>query len=246
MPSVAPSGCATSSAGSASVPPSSPRCSGPGGTTCVHHGNTNNGDARPRQLRHRPPLREEARAWRSSPPSPPARARWYSYLFLAYSFTFHAQLVLWMQAKHRREFKGMNRTLHIWQSVRLRGGLGGDRSGRRLAVPLRHHHPLGALQLHRPELHPHQPLPAAHGTHQQPGRQLHEPQGVGPGRPRVLPLQPPRGAPPVPPHAVDARPRGCARGWRRTWGTATCVPPTSPPCEMLYRTPRVFKDANTL
>jgi fatty acid desaturase len=82
----------------------------------VHHGNTNNGDKDPdnygtvRRYEKNPGLAKFTAI-------APGSGRWYSYLFLFYSFTFHAQLVLWMQAKHRREFKGMNRTLHIWQSV---------------------------------------------------------------------------------------------------------------------------------
>ena len=81
----------------------------------VHHGNTNNGDRDPdnygtvARYEKKPGLAKFTTI-------APGSGKWYSYLFLAYSFTFHAQLVLWMQAKHRREFKGMNRTLHIVQS----------------------------------------------------------------------------------------------------------------------------------
>ena len=82
----------------------------------VHHGNTNNGDSDPdnfgtvRRYERNPGL---ARFVKLAPGS----GTWYSYLFLFYSFTFHAQLVLHMQAKHRRDFAGMNRRLHIWQSA---------------------------------------------------------------------------------------------------------------------------------
>ena len=81
----------------------------------VHHGNTNNGDSDPdnfgttRRYEKNPAL---ARFTKLAPGS----GTWYSYLFLFYSFTFHAQLVLWMQAKHRRDFRGLARTRHIVQS----------------------------------------------------------------------------------------------------------------------------------
>ena len=46
----------------------------------------------------------------------PGGRTWYSYLFLFYSFMFHAQLVLRMQTRKREEFKGFNRTKAIRQS----------------------------------------------------------------------------------------------------------------------------------
>lgn len=38
-----------------------------------------------------------------------------SWFFLSYSFMFHAQVVLWLQAKHRREFEGFNRGVALLQ-----------------------------------------------------------------------------------------------------------------------------------
>ncbi|MCP4435821.1 MAG: acyl-CoA desaturase [Actinomycetia bacterium] len=81
----------------------------------VHHGNTNNGDRDPdnygtvARYEKKPGLAKFTTI-------APGSGKWYSYLFLFYSFTFHAQLVLWMQGKHRREFKGMKRNLHIAQA----------------------------------------------------------------------------------------------------------------------------------
>jgi fatty acid desaturase len=86
----------------------------------VHHGNTNMGEADPdnygtvARYEKKPGL---ARFTTIAPGS----GTWYSYLFFFYSFTMHAQLVLWMQAKHRRDFKGMNRTRHIVESFACLG-----------------------------------------------------------------------------------------------------------------------------
>lgn len=86
----------------------------------VHHGNTNNGDSDPdnfgtvRRYEKNPAMAKFTKL-------APGSGTWYSYLFLFYSFTFHAQLVLWMQVKHRKDFKGLNRNLHIAQTFVLAG-----------------------------------------------------------------------------------------------------------------------------
>ena len=46
----------------------------------------------------------------------PGGGTWYSYLFLFYSFMFHAQLVLRLQTRKREEFKGFDRKKAIRQS----------------------------------------------------------------------------------------------------------------------------------
>ncbi|QSP96334.1 acyl-CoA desaturase [Marinobacter salinisoli] len=81
----------------------------------VHHGNTNSGDTDPDSF-------GTLRRYKVDPKQKkftklaPGSGTWYSYLFLFYSFTFHAQLVLWFQAKRRKQFKGFNRTKAIVQS----------------------------------------------------------------------------------------------------------------------------------
>ena len=81
----------------------------------VHHGNTNAGDVDPDSF-------GTLRRYKADPKQKkftklaPGSGTWYSYLFLAYSFTFHAQLVLWFQAKRRKQFKGFDRRKAIRQS----------------------------------------------------------------------------------------------------------------------------------
>lgn len=87
----------------------------------AHHGNTNMGDKDPdnfgtmaRYEKH-PGL---ARFTKLAPGS----GTWYSYVFLLYSFIFHAHLVLWMQTRRREEFKGFARKRAIVQSLVAIGG----------------------------------------------------------------------------------------------------------------------------
>lgn len=47
----------------------------------------------------------------------PGSGTWYSYFFLFYSFIFHGQLVLWMQTRSRAEFKGFDRKKGIRQAM---------------------------------------------------------------------------------------------------------------------------------
>ncbi|WP_166269024.1 fatty acid desaturase family protein [Marinobacter caseinilyticus] len=82
----------------------------------VHHGHTNMGDADPDSF-------GTLRRYKIDPKQKkftklaPGSGTWYSYLFLTYSFTFHAQMVLWFQTKRRKQFKGVNRRKAILQSV---------------------------------------------------------------------------------------------------------------------------------
>lgn len=81
----------------------------------VHHGNTNAGDLDPDSF-------GTLRRYKADPKQKkftklaPGSGTWYSYLFLTYSFTFHAQLVLWFQARRRKQFKGFDRRRAIRQS----------------------------------------------------------------------------------------------------------------------------------
>ncbi len=82
----------------------------------AHHGNTNQGDRDPdsfgtmKRYQMKPKLKGFLRL-------APGSGTWYSYLFLTYSFIFHAQLVLWFQTRNRSEFKGFNRNKAIVQSA---------------------------------------------------------------------------------------------------------------------------------
>ncbi|WP_336367083.1 fatty acid desaturase family protein [Marinobacter sp. C2H3] len=80
----------------------------------VHHGNTNAGDADPDSFGTLRRYKADPRQKRFTKLAP-GSGTWYSYLFLAYSFTFHAQLVLWLQAKRRKPFRGFNRRQAIAQ-----------------------------------------------------------------------------------------------------------------------------------
>lgn len=86
----------------------------------VHHAHTNQGDEDPdsfgtmRRYKANPKLKRFTLL-------APGSGTWYSYLFLTYSFVFHAQLVLWFQARRRRHFRGFNRRRALVQSVMLIG-----------------------------------------------------------------------------------------------------------------------------
>lgn len=78
----------------------------------AHHGNTNIGDSDPdsfgTKLRYR--LDKKQKKWTRIAPG---SGKWYSYFFLFYSFVMHSQVVLWVQTKTRKEFKGFNRAKAI-------------------------------------------------------------------------------------------------------------------------------------
>lgn len=82
----------------------------------VHHGHTNMGDADPDSF-------GTLRRYRTDPKQKkftllaPGSGTWFSYLFLTYSFTFHAQLVLWLQTRRRKQFRGFDRARGIRQSL---------------------------------------------------------------------------------------------------------------------------------
>lgn len=89
----------------------------------VHHGHTNMGDADPDSF-------GTLRRYKVDPKQKkftklaPGSGTWYSYLFLTYSFTFHAQLVLWGQSKRRKPFKGMDRNKAIRETFYCVAGWG--------------------------------------------------------------------------------------------------------------------------
>lgn len=86
----------------------------------AHHGHTNDGDKDPDNF-------GTVRRYQKNPKAAaflrlaPGSGTWFSALFLTYSFVFHAQVVLWLQAKHRREFEGFARRRAIAQAL-LCGG----------------------------------------------------------------------------------------------------------------------------
>ena len=85
-----------------------------------------------------------------------------SYLFFAYWFTFHGQVVLWIQSRYVRGFARLNRRRAIVDSRRVARWRGSpwpcspDPSYALFAVV----DPAGRRQLHRHELHRHEPLHA--------------------------------------------------------------------------------------
>lgn len=82
----------------------------------VHHGHTNMGDSDPDSFGTLRRYKIDPKQKKFIKLAPGSRT-WYSYLFLTYSFSFHAQLVLWFQAKRRKQFRGMNRRKAIIQSL---------------------------------------------------------------------------------------------------------------------------------
>jgi fatty acid desaturase len=81
----------------------------------IHHGNTNAGDTDPDSFGTMRRYNADPKQKRFTKLAP-GSGSWYSYLFLTYSFTFHAQLVLWLQAKRRKQFKGFDRKKAIRQT----------------------------------------------------------------------------------------------------------------------------------
>ncbi|SMF00475.1 fatty acid desaturase family protein [Pseudobacteriovorax antillogorgiicola] len=73
-----------------------------------HHGHTNQGNRDPDSFgtidRY-----ERVRSTRFVTQLAPGGRSWLSYLFLFYWFTFHGQVVLWIQSKFLHDFKGTNR-----------------------------------------------------------------------------------------------------------------------------------------
>ncbi|PAV27157.1 fatty acid desaturase [Tamilnaduibacter salinus] len=86
----------------------------------VHHAHTNQGDEDPDSFGTMRRYKADPKQKRFVKLAPGGRT-WYSYLFLTYSFTFHAQLVLWIQAKKRKHFKGFNRRKAIAQVLVIAG-----------------------------------------------------------------------------------------------------------------------------
>jgi len=74
----------------------------------VHHGHTNQGNADPdgfgtlRRYERAPSTRFVARL-------APGSGHWASWFFLGYWFTFHGQVVLWIQSRYMRSFARLNR-----------------------------------------------------------------------------------------------------------------------------------------
>ncbi len=74
----------------------------------AHHAHTNLGDKDPDNFGTLYRYKKYPKLARFTKLAP-GSGSWYSYLFLSYSFIFHGQLVLWLQAKRRDEFKRLNR-----------------------------------------------------------------------------------------------------------------------------------------
>lgn len=80
----------------------------------AHHGHTNDHDRDPDNF-------GTVRRYEKNPAAAkflalaPGSGTWFSAVFFTYSFMFHAQVVLWLQTKHRREFDGFNRPLALVQ-----------------------------------------------------------------------------------------------------------------------------------
>jgi fatty acid desaturase len=83
----------------------------------AHHAHTNLGDHDPDNFGTMARYNKYPGLARFTRLAPGSRT-WYSYLFLTYSFMFHGQLVLWLQARRREEFKGrFNRRKAIMQAM---------------------------------------------------------------------------------------------------------------------------------
>lgn len=87
----------------------------------AHHGHTNEQDRDPDNF-------GTVRRYLKNPAAAkflklaPGSGTWVSAFFFSYSFMLHAQVVLWLQAKHRREFDGFNRPLALAQVLACASG----------------------------------------------------------------------------------------------------------------------------
>lgn len=82
----------------------------------AHHAHTNLGDKDPDNFGTLKRYQRHPGLARFTKLAPGGRT-WYSYLFLTYSFMFHGQLVLRMQAKSRKEFAGFDQKKAARQSL---------------------------------------------------------------------------------------------------------------------------------
>ncbi|EDY86194.1 fatty acid desaturase [gamma proteobacterium HTCC5015] len=82
----------------------------------AHHANTNLHDKDPDSFGTMARYEKYPKMANFTKPAP-GSGKWYSYLFLTYSFVFHAQLVLWMQTRRRKEFGELDRNKAIRQSL---------------------------------------------------------------------------------------------------------------------------------
>lgn len=82
----------------------------------AHHAHTNLGDHDPDNFGTMARYKKYPKLARFTKLAP-GSGTWYSYLFLCYSFVFHGQLVLWLQAKRRKEFSRLNRRKAIIQAI---------------------------------------------------------------------------------------------------------------------------------
>ena len=96
----------------------------------IHHGNTNKGNQDPDSFGTLDRY-ERVPSTRFVTRLAPGSGRWYSFLFLFYWFSFHAQIVLWIQTQHMRAFKGYDRRraiidtflfLALWVAIGILAG----------------------------------------------------------------------------------------------------------------------------
>ncbi|MEE9534615.1 MAG: fatty acid desaturase [Acidimicrobiia bacterium] len=108
----------------------------------LHHGWTNSGDSDPDSFGT---LKRYERApyTRFVTHLAPGSGHWYSYLFLFYWFTFHGQVVLWIQTRYMRGFRGFDARRAKFDSLVLAGVLlaaawlaGPERALFAIAIPL--------------------------------------------------------------------------------------------------------------
>jgi fatty acid desaturase len=82
----------------------------------VHHGKTNMGNSDPDSFGTLTRY-EKAPSTRFVTKLAPGSGHWMSYLFFFYWFTFHGQIVLWLQARYVKSFKRLNRRRAIIDSA---------------------------------------------------------------------------------------------------------------------------------
>lgn len=82
----------------------------------IHHGQTNLGDRDPDSFGTLKRY-ERIPSTRFVTKLAPGSGHWFSYFFFGYWFTFHGQVVLWLQTKYMRSFEGFDRKPAIRDSL---------------------------------------------------------------------------------------------------------------------------------
>jgi len=211
----------------------------------IHHGHTNIGNRDPdsfgtlgRYERH-PSTRVVTRL-------APGSGKWYSYLFLFYWFTFHGQIVLWVQTKFMKAFQNFDRRRSCIESILFLAGwiafgafIGFEKSIYVILVPMAVSNftlmsYIATNHFMRPQTEDNDPIANSMSVDTLPIVDFFHLNFSHHVEHHLFPKMNPYHAPKVRDWLINAV------------GHRYVSPPHWKAISYLYRTPRVYKDANTL